>query len=353
MKKRRKKITRISIDDVAKKAGVSITTVSRVINKVSTVTGYNREMVEKVIAELGFRPDISARRLAGGKINIIGLVIPRFDDMFHTYYVTQIMRSVCQTATEVGLDILLHLTEKTMNKELLDKHLVNISLCSGVLFADIHGNEELLEQVMELGIPCIVMNYFDEKSNAGCIAIDNKGGAKKAVDYIVSLGHQRIASISGDLAIQAGRDRLEGYKESLSTHGLSLDKYFIKEGDFSPQSARKAVSELLRLPSYPSAIFVASDEMAVEAIKTLEEHKIKVPQDISIVGFDDSWFAIQSPVPLTTVRQPLGTMGDIAVNNLRDIIFADKKTDMPKITLPAELVIRESCVPPLKQEDFY
>lgn len=352
-RKTRKKITKVSINDVAKRAGVSITTVSRVINKMSTVKDYNREKVERVIAELNYRPDISARRLAGGKINTIGFIIPRFDDMFHTYYVTQIMRSVCQRASESGLDILVHLTSKTLSKELLDMHLANISLCSGIIFADILGNEALLRDVLKEGIHCIVMNYFDKKLDAGCIAIDNKGGAIKAVDYIISLGHQKIATITGDLAIQAGRDRLEGYKESLKRHGISIDENLIKEADFSPQSAKKATLKILESDTYPTAIFVASDEMAVEAINVLQKNKIRVPQDISIAGFDDSWFATQGPINLTTVRQPLSEMGELAVNNLKELIFSKIKITPPKVILPTELVVRESCVAPLRREDFY
>lgn len=352
-KRKRKKITKVSINDVAKKAGVSITTVSRVINKMPTVKAYNREKVEKAINELGFRPDISARRLAGGKINTIGLIIPKFEDMFHTYYVTQIIRSVCQTASESGLDVLVHLTSKTVDPRLLDTHLENISFCSGILFADIKGNEKLLNIVIEEEIPCIVMNHLDKDLKAGCIAVDNKGGAIKVIDHIVSLGHRKIATITGDLAIQAGRDRLEGYKESLKKHGIPREKDLIKEGDFSPQSAKKAVLELLKLDSYPSAIFVASDEMALEVIKTLQAKKIRVPQDISIVGFDDSWFATQGSVELTTIRQPLGMMGHLAVDNLKNIIFSKEKVIPPKTVLPTELVIRESSVAPLKQEDFY
>jgi len=353
VRKTRKKITRISINDVAKRAGVSITTVSRVINKNPCVKDYNRDKVNRIIAELGFRPDMSARRLAGGRINTIGLIIPRFDDMFHTYYVTEIVRGICNTASESGLDVLVHLTAKDLIPRSLGTHLDNISFCSGVIFADIHGNEKLLKEVVGAGTPCIVMNHFDDKLGAGCVAIDNKRGSVNAVDYIISLGHKKIASITGDLGIQAGRDRLEGYKESLKNHGIRVDESLIKSCDFSPQRARKATSELLTLDEYPSAIFVASDEMAAEVVKVLHENKVKVPQDISIVGFDDSWFATQGPLGITTVRQPLGTMAERSVAALVDLIHSKTKVSMTRIVLPTKLVVRESCVSPLKQEDFY
>jgi LacI family transcriptional regulator len=352
-RKKRKRITKISIHDVAKAAGVSITTVSRVINKNPSVTEYNKTKVKKAIEQLGFRPDISARRLAGGKINTIGLIIPRFDDMFHTFYVTEVIRGACNAASEAGLDILVHLTAKDLKPQLIDSHLDNISFCSGVLFADIQGNEELLSEVLDEGTPCVVMNHFDKDLDAGCIAIDNKTGAINAVDYIISLGHKRIATITGDLGIQAGRDRLEGYKESLRNHDLPVDEALIKECDFSPQRARKLALELTDADGPLSAIFVASDEMAAEVIKVLQQRKKKVPQEISVVGFDDSWFATQGPIGITTVRQPLGIMAQRAVNNLRDLISSRTKLAPQKDILSTELVVRESCVSPLKQEDFY
>jgi len=353
MRKKRKENTRSSIYDVAKHAGVSITTVSRVINNIPTVKEYNREKVSRAIDELGFSPDMNARRLAGGRINTIGLVIPRFEDMFYTFYVTEVLRGVCNTANEAGLDVLIHVTSRDMTDKKLGLHMENLSFCSGVIFADIQGNEKLIDSIVKEEIPCIVINHFDKGLDAGCIAIDNREGAVKAVDYLVSLGHERIATITGELSIQAGRDRLEGYKDSLKKNGMKLDETLIKECDFSPKRARLRALELLDSGDYPTAIFVASDEMAAEVMRTLIGKKLRVPQDISIVGFDDSWFALQGALPLTTVKQPLALMAERAVKNLRDAISSRTKTAFKKDILATELVIRESCVPPLKREDLY
>lgn len=353
MRKKRKKISKINIDDVARAAGVSITTVSRVINNVSTVNDENRRRVEAAIKKMGFTPDTSARRLAGGKITTVGLIIPRFDDMFYTYYVTQIMRSVCQSASELGLDVLVHLTSKDLKEQALGTHLANLSSCNGVIFADIHGNERLLSNVIKANIPCIVMNHFDKVLECGCIGIDNKGGAIKAIDHMVSLGHQRIAIITGDLNIQAGKERFEGYKEGLKKHGIRISPELIKKGNFSPQSAHEACLELLRLNIYPTAIFIASDEMAIEAVKTLRYKGINVPQVISIVGFDDSWFANQGPVGITTIRQDLNAMGKLALTSIIQNASGKSTKALLKKIMPTELIIRESCVAPLKSEDFY
>lgn len=288
-----------------------------------------------------------------GLKNTIGLVIPRFDDMFRTYYVTETMRGVCQAASELNMDVLVHLTSKKMTSRQIDIYLGNIYSCSGIIFAEILNNETLLNAVINEKIPSVIMNSVDETLKTGCIAIDNRGGAIAAVDHLVSLGHRHIATITGDLSIQAGRERLEGYKESLKKHGIALNDDLVKKGDFSPISARKAIYEIIRSELYPTAIFVASDEMAQEAVRALTEKKIKVPQDISVIGFDNSWFATQGIVGLTTISQPISTMGEIAVKTLKKMMDAKRTAKFPRIVLPTELVKRESCVSPLKKEDFY
>ncbi|MBL7068691.1 MAG: substrate-binding domain-containing protein [Candidatus Omnitrophica bacterium] len=295
----------------------------------------------------------SEKRPGRGKAGAMGLVIPKFDDMFHTYYITEVIRSVCRSAGEFGLDVLLHLTHKRVNSKEITCELENLSSCSGVLFADMQENEKLLDALVKKQIPCIVMNYYDRALSAGCIAIDNKGGAIKAVDHMIALGHRRVATITGDLKTQVAIERLEGYKESMKKNGLTIEKDLIIEGDFSPGSARKGIEKIFSLDSYPTAIFISSDEMAFEAVKFLQKKRIKVPQDMSIMGFDDSWFATQCPVALTTVKQPLDQMGRLAVISLEKMISSKKKSAYEKRVLQTELVIRESCVSPLRREDFY
>lgn len=280
-------------------------------------------------------------------------MIPRFDDMFRTYYVTEAMRGVLRAASELNMDILVHLTSKTMTSREIHIYLGNIYSCSGIIFAEILNNEKLLNAVINEKIPCIIMNSVDETLRTGCITIDNRGGAIIAVDHLVSLGHRHIATITGDLSIQAGRERLEGYKEGLKKHGIPLNDDLVKRGDFSPISARKAAYEIIRAETYPTAIFVASDEMAQEVVRALTEKKIKVPQDISVIGFDNSWFATQGILGLTTVSQPITAMGEIAVKTLKKMMDLKRTAKFPRIVLSTELIKRESCVSPLKREDFY
>jgi len=325
----------VNIKDVAKEAGVSIATVSRVLSKLPTVKKYNREKVEEAIKKLKFTPNISAQRLAGKHSNIIALVIPRYSDVFHSFYALEIIQGVGLAAERERLDLLLHITDK--------EAFLNIPSIEGVIFADIIGNEEQLDNVLEAKLPCVIMNYFTKDLPVSCFAIDNTGGGMKAADYLIGLGHSKIATISGALRSQVAIDRLSGYMKSLEKNNIKKRKEYIQHGDFGRDSARKAAEELIKLKTPPTAIFAASDEMAVGVIEACVENNIKVPGDISVIGFDDNRLAIRySPIPLTTIKQPLQHMAILAANTLHQAML--KKLKNPKrMMLDTELVERSSC----------
>lgn len=325
----------INIKDVAREAGVSIATVSRVVNKLSTVKRSNKTMVERAIKKLKFRPNVSAQRLASKSNNAIGLVIPRYTDIFHSFYALQVLQGVGIAVERMKLDLLLHITNGDT--------FLNTSAIEGVIFSDIIGNEEQVDNVLERDIPCVIMNYLTKDLPVSCVAIDNFNGAGKAVQYLIELGHSKIATITGELKSQVAIDRLDGYIKTLEKNKVEKKKNYIKYGDFGRDSAIRATKELLGLKNPPTAIFAASDEMAVGAIQVLIENGIKVPQDISVIGFDDNQFALNfSPVPLTTIRQPLHEMAVTATEVLYKIITNNIKSNK-KIILPSELIERSSC----------
>ncbi|MDP3143278.1 MAG: LacI family DNA-binding transcriptional regulator [Candidatus Omnitrophota bacterium] len=325
---------KISIEDVALEAKVSITTVSRVINKVPTVSRDNKQRVEEAIKKLRFRPNVSAQRLARGFSNSIGLIIPRYEGVFQSFYAMELIRGVGSACESLKLDLLLHISDGTS--------VLNTSNMGGVIFADIIENKKQLDVAMEEGVPCIVVNNIPDSSKENYIAIDNKKGAQAAVEYLISLGHKTIATITGGLITQAAQHRLEGYKQALKQKGIPLKEDYIMKGDYSRRSARVAMEKLLKLEEPPAAVFVASDDMALEAIEVIIEKGLKVPEDISVVGFDDNPASIYGPVALTTVKQPLFEMAQLAVKELNTAISGKKKSAV-KTILPTELVIRESC----------
>ena len=328
---------KVSIDDVARLAGVSVTTVSRVINKFSSVKEDNRRRVLEVVKKLNFKPSILAQRLASGKTDVIALVVPRYEGIFYSYYDLEILRGIGILCEGLKLDLLLHLTDS--------KTPFSLSGVGGVIFADIIGNRKQLETSLSEKVPCVVINNYVEDLEVSCIAVDNLKGSIEAVNYLLNLGHRKIAHITGDLVTQAASQRLEGYKFALQKKGIELREDYIVKTDYSRGQARQAAQTLLGLPEPPSAVFVASDSMALEVMAVASEQGKKIPRELSIVGFDDNPSGLYGPVALTTVKQPLFKMAEEAVRQL-GLIMSGKEKSAKKTVLPTELVIRESCQPP-------
>lgn len=327
-------INKASIHDVARQAGVSITTVSRVINKVPTVSEGNRKKVEEAVRRLKFVPSPYAQALARGKAsNSIALVIPRYEGIFYSFYALELIRGIGTLCDVFKLDLLLHLTDARSD--------FNYKSVAGVIFADIIGNRFQLESAVKSGVIAVVINNYIDDLDVSCIAVDNLKGAKEAVNYLIGLGHRKIAHISGDLISQAAALRLEGYRQALAESGIQEASQYIIKTDYSRGEARVAAESLLALDNPPTAIFAASDSMALEALNVIREKGKNVPGDISLVGFDDNPSGLYGSVSLTTVKQPLIKMAEEGIKELNNLIKGKK--ELRKIKLPAELIVRDSC----------
>ena len=325
---------KINIGEVAQAAGVSTTTVSRVINDVTTVSDENRRRVHDAIRKLNYRPNPSAQRLAAGRTNTVGLIIPRFEGIFHSYYALQVIRGIGMEAERQQVDLLLHISD--------GRTFVNPAAVDGVLFMDVQGCEDLLDRAINEHLKAVVLNHYVHDLPLSCVAIDNRTAAERVVDYLVRMGHKDIATITGDLKVQAGLDRFDGFVKAMKARQLPVKDAYIKFGDFGLPNARAAMDALLKLADRPTAVFVASDDMALEAINVALERRVRVPEELSIIGFDDSPSGAHGGVPLTTVRQPLSEMGRRGL----DILCQDikgKKSTPTKLLLPTELVERQSC----------
>ncbi len=325
---------KINIAEVARTAGVSTTTVSRVINRVATVSEENRRRVLETVKKLKYHPNPSAQRLASGKTNTIGLLIPRFEGVFLSYYALQVIKGIGNAAERLRCDLLLHITD--------GKTFINPSAVDGALFVDINGCEELLDRTIDEKLPTVVLNHYLQDLPVSCVAIDNKTAAERVVDYLVRLGHREIATITGDLKTQAGLDRFDGFVNAMKARGIPVKDEYIRFGDFNLKSARTAGEALLSLKDRPTAVFVGSDEMALEVINLALAKGIRVPEELSVVGFDDNPVAEHGRVPLTTVRQPLTDMGRTGVELLFRQMHGKKRTPT-KLLLPTELIERGSC----------
>ncbi len=324
----------VSIEDVARESGVSPATVSRVINNIPSVKEENYQRVLAAIKKLKFQPSVFAQRLAKGKSNVVGLVIPRYEGVFYSFYLLELIRGIGMICEELRLELLLHLTSAQSS--------LNLKGLGGVIFADIIGNERQLEYILEQNIPCTVINHHMEALSVSCISIDNTKGAREAVDYLVGLGHRRIAHITGDLITQAARQRFEGYKKSLGMNNIVFRDDYVVKTDYSRGQARSATYQLLRLNQPPTAIFVASDSMALEVMAVATELGKNIPHDFSIIGFDDNPSGLYAPVALTTIRQPLIKMAQEGIRELNRLMTTSS-SKIIKRALPCELIVRESC----------
>ncbi|MCU0665653.1 MAG: LacI family transcriptional regulator [Candidatus Omnitrophica bacterium] len=334
-KKKDNALKAVSIEDVARAAGVSPATVSRVVNKLPSVKAKNRLKVLEVVKQMHYQPSIIAQRLATGKSNTVALVIPRYEGMFYSFYALELIRGIGTLCEVLKLDLLLHLSDANS--------VLGLNGVGGVIFADIIANRNQLEDAYANKIPCVVINNYVSDLDVNCIVIDNQGGAEQAVNYLISLEHKKIGHITGDLITQAAAQRLEGYKQALEKHNIALRPDYIIRTDYSRGQARQAAEKMLKLPDPPTAIFVASDSMALEVMAVAKELGKQIPRDISIVGFDDNPSGLYGPVSLTTVRQPLVKMAQMSVEELHRVMNQEKPSKVRRIALPAELIIRESC----------
>lgn len=335
-----------NITDVAKEAKVSIATVSRVINNLPSVKEVNRAKVLKVIDKLNFRPNISARRLASNSVNSIGIIWPFYNDMLGSYFFIELMKGIRGVVFGGRRDIVLLYNINETEDEFYRRILNNTYI--GGLILEL-GALEINPILKKSDIPFIIVNAHHKDPKINCISMDNTQGAYLAVKHLIETGHRRVAIIHGALGIQPGIDRLTGYEMALKEYGLDIDEGLIADGNFSRQTAYEKMLKLLEIESVPTAIFIASDEMAIGAAKAIREKGLEIPRDISIVGFDDSPIASEFSPPLTTVRQPIAKMGSHAAQTLIKIITKQIKGGV-KETLKTELIIRDSSFSMLEKQ---
>jgi LacI family transcriptional regulator len=323
--------SKITIKEVAKKAGVSIATVSRFLNN-APLKEENRVKVEKAVKELNYQPLIYARRLAGGKLNTFGLIIPGYEGIFYSFYALEIIREVAFSLNEKAIDLHLHI--------FWNKDNFKMSLVDGVIMADVIGNQKQLDRLIKEEVPLVVINKNLGDSDISYVAINNFKGAYEATEFLIHHGHKKIAHLAGDLSVQCAQERLEGYKRALEKNGIAKKDNYIKVTNFSRKDARAKSEELFSQSPIPTAIFCCSDEVASEVLTFAEENKIKVPKSLSIIGFDDNPHCLYGNLMLTTVRQPIKAMANQAVKMLVDRLGGDTVTK--KIVLDTEIIIRDT-----------
>lgn len=335
----------VTINQVAQKAGVSIQTVSRVINNRYDVAVETRQRVQGAIAELGYKPNAIARGLASSRSRTLGLVTFDFNDIFFTLAVTGAEEEAHQH------DYFFMLGSTQCSKQDMPKYLrlLNERHVDGVLFAR-EGSPSEQEQILRLakeGTPVVVVGYHFKDIEFNAVDIDNFQGGYQAAQHLLDFGHRRIGCITGPFSTLSAQDRLAGFRAAIEKAGLIYEPDLVMEGAYGTASHGAGYTGMKRLLAQPqpiTAVFAHNDRMAVGAMTAIREAGLRIPEDISVVGYDDTPDAEFASPPLTTVRQPTVQVGVEGVRLLLRVI-EDPQRAPEQIILSTELIARSSVGP--------
>lgn len=330
---------RPTLEEVAVRAGVGRGTVSRVINGSSKVSEHTRAAVEAAVAELGYVPNRAARALAANRTDAIALVIPEPEARFFAEpYFSDVVRGVGATLAETDVQLVLTLAGSDRERRRLAQYLSGHRV-DGVLLVSVHAGDPLPELLAELGIPAVISGRRSADEALPCVDSDNLAGAAEAVRHLLGRGRRAIATITGPLDVYGAQCRLDGYRQALAA-GQPVAEELIAVADFTEEGGRRAMRELLERRPGIDAVFAASDVMAAGARRELRAAGRRIPDDVALVGFDDSVVARHMDPPLTSVRQPIEEMGRTMARVLLERIAGESPEH--SIVLPTELVVRES-----------
>jgi LacI family repressor for deo operon, udp, cdd, tsx, nupC, and nupG len=326
--------------DVARLAGVSTATVSRVLAGGDKVANIKKEKVMKAIEQLNYKPNRLASNLRTLKSKTIVAVVRDISKSFFS----DIIRGIEDVAYEQNYKVLLGDINNDPNRENDYIKLYNEKLVDGVILIGTRNTADALLKLTE-GIPVVLASEFLDRIDLPKVSIDNIASSRQAADHLIGLGHKRIGFISGPMDIVICRDRMEGYRQGMLEHGLPVDEDLIHEGDWSIESGYEMAAKMLTLGQRPTAIFASNDDMAFGVIKCVKDQGLRVPQDVSVVGFDNISMASILEPSLTTVSQPRYEIGAKAMELLLQLIKGEQVTQR-QYTLQSKLVIRESCGAP-------
>lgn len=342
----KKRPHRARLKDVAEKAGVSLTTVSLVIKNPDTsrVSKTTSQKVLRIAKELNYRPNYSARTLVTKKSGTIGMILP---SLMNPHY-AEIASCIVERARDVGYSIILSTAPFGLESErrALDD-LINRG-CDGVIICSVLLDDPVVEEFASYQIPFITLirTIRDDPSKPpmDSVSVDNSRGSFLAIEHLIKLGHSRIAILVGDINTSTGYNRLQGALSALAAHGIEYDDSLIFHGgDFLRATGYKLTEKLLAIEPLPTAIFAQSDHMAVGAIECLSNQGVKVPEDIAIVGFDDTEMAGLPGIDLTSISQSIKIMGEQAIDLLIGKIQGKTESGTKRILLDPILVQRKTC----------
>lgn len=334
-----------TLKQVAEEAHVSPATVSRILNDKESnirISEQTRQRVLATVQRLGYRPDPAASRLAGkGGFGLIGVIFPKYvlHVMNHPFYLN-VLRGIATYCQDTSYDILLIFADLDCD----DKTYRSIvkKPADGFILTTVREGDTLAPGFQKDQIPFVhIGRWLDSPAgDTKCVDVDNYAGARQAVEHLVQLGHRRIATITGLPGMAATQDRLAGYRDVLQEAGISGRRSWISEGNFDQASGQQAMQRLLDSEPRPTAVFAASDAMALGALQAATQRGLRVPDDVAIIGFDDIPETSRTSPPLSTVQQPVFELGQAAARLLIQLLT--ETGERPPTRLAPQLIVRES-----------
>ncbi len=330
----------VTLEEIARLSGASRSTVSRVVNNDPHVSEKTRTRVMEVVRKLNYQPNVIARSLAAGRTHVLGVIIPkRVMELFSDPYFPILLQGVSTACNSFNYAVTLWLADPEDELRFIAK-VLNNGLLDGVIVSSMVLADPLITALDASALPFVLVGRHPSAPAVSYVDVDNISSAQAAVEHLFKLGRRRIATITGMLETIAGVDRLRGYEIALREHDLPALPELIQDGGFTEEGGAAAMRQLL--PFHPDAVFVASDTMAVGVLRVLREAGLRVPQDIALVGFDDTPAAAHAEPPLTTMKQSIAVLGEMAVETLLHSI-EHPDSGPRRIILPTQLIVRESC----------
>jgi LacI family transcriptional regulator len=327
----------VTIQDVAKAAGVSISTVSRVLNNKDDVAPETYQKVQCVIEALGYTSSLAARGMRSRRMNVVGLIMPDVEFPF----ALEVMKGVNRAIAELGYDLIVYTgggikRESTADRERRYISLLNGSVTDGVIVVT------PATTAFSTASPVVVVDPNNKGPDCPAVIATNHTGALAVMEYLVGLGHRRIGFIGGRPELKSAVQRLQGYKDGLGEVGISLDPELIQAGDYSEEVGFTCAQRLLSLANPPTAIFAANDQSAIGSIKAIHQAGLRIPDDISVIGFDNIPEVAYTHPRLTTIDQSIKRMGYVATEMLISLIKGQPlENDLYKMS--TRLIVRDSC----------
>lgn len=334
----------ISIKDIAREAGVSHSTVSRALRNSPLIPEKTAARIQRIARERGYSASAVARSLVTRKTQTIGVVVTSIADPFNG----EVVEGIEEIANQNGYSVILATSQAEPEREITVVRNFRERRVDGIVVASSRVGSMYAQMLGEMEIPIVLLNNQSRGDFAHAVTIDNVDGAFQATNHLIGLGHTRIGYIGDQFGFQSDAERLKGYRKALEKAGLPWNRALIGMGDGKSAGARQAAAQLLDAEQ-PTALFCYNDMSALGALEASEATNLSVPEDLSIVGFDDLFFAKHLQPPLTTVRQPKKELGRRSMAQLIELL-SGKQTSITTL-LKGELVVRASTAPPTRQSD--